>query len=76
MPGEEEAAAKADEVVEKMASQLVFGRVSAQTKARQRRARPEVKVVYFRNLFEAEDDDGHAILATTEQPVQLAMFAT
>ena len=36
-----------------MTTQLVFGRVPAQTKARQRRGRPEVKVLYFRSLFEA-----------------------
>ena len=71
----EEAAAKAEEAVEKMATQLVFGRVPAQTKARQRRAKPEVKVLYFRSLFEAEEDDGKVIVPATEQPVQLAMFA-
>ena len=41
----EEAAAKADAAVEKMATQLVFGRVPVGTKARHRRAKPEVKVV-------------------------------
>ena len=57
-----------------MATQLVFGRVPVGAKARQRRARPEVKVLYFRSLFEAEEDDGKVVLPT-EQPVQLAMFA-
>ena len=70
----EEAAAKAEEAVEKMASQLVFGRVPAQTKVKQRRAKPEVKVVYFRNLFDVDADDGQAP-RPAEQPVQLAMFA-
>jgi hypothetical protein len=57
-----------------MATQLVFGRVPAQTKARQRRVKPEVKVVYFRSLFDGEEDKGKAVLPA-EQPVQLAMFA-
>ena len=34
---EEEAATKAEDAVEKMATQLVFGRVPAQAKAKQRR---------------------------------------
>jgi hypothetical protein len=71
----EEAAARAEEAVEKMATHLVFGRVPARAKARQRRAKPEVKVVYFRSLFEAEEDGGNVILPSAEQPVQLAMFA-
>jgi dGTP triphosphohydrolase len=70
----EEAAAKAEEVVERMATQLVFGRVPTQKKVRQRRGKQEVKVVYFGNLFEAEEDDSQVVLPT-EQPVQLAMFA-
>jgi len=60
--------------VEKMATQLVFGRVPAGAKAKQRRARSEVKVLYFGSLFEAEDDIGNVVLPV-EQPVQLAMFA-
>jgi hypothetical protein len=71
----EEATAQAEEAVEKMATQLVFGRVPAQTKARRRRSKPEVKVLYFRDLFEAEEADGKMILPTTEEPMQLAMFA-
>jgi superfamily II DNA/RNA helicase len=71
----EEAAAKAEEAVEKMASQLVFGRVPSQAKATRRRARPEVKVLYFRSLFDAEEDGDKVIVPATEQPVQLAMFA-
>ncbi len=71
----EEAAAKAEEAVEKIATQLVFGRVPAQTKARQRRGKPEVKVLYFRSLFEYEEDCEKVILPPAEQPVQLAMFA-
>ena len=50
----EEAAAKAEEAVEKMANQLAFGRVPLRTKLRQRQDRPEVKVVYFRNLYDVE----------------------
>ncbi|MBN1810839.1 MAG: hypothetical protein JXA14_03290, partial [Anaerolineae bacterium] len=74
----EEAAAKAEEAVEKMASQLVFGRVPSQTKATRRRVRPEVKVLYFRSLFDADGDDGNCnktSLPPTDQPIQLAMFA-
>ena len=71
----EEAAAKAEEAVEKMASQLVFGRVPSQTKATRRRARPEVKVLYLGSLFEAGEDHSKLIVAAAEQPVQLAMFA-
>jgi superfamily II DNA/RNA helicase len=71
----EEATTKAEEAVEKMTAQLVFGRAPLGTKVRQRRANPQVKVLYFRNLFEAEEDDGEVILPPAEQPVQLAMFA-
>jgi len=71
----EEAATKAELAVEKRATQLVFGQVPAQSKGRQRRAKPEVKVIYFRSIFEAEEDDGKVILPSPEQPVQLAMFA-
>jgi hypothetical protein len=71
----EEAAAKAEEAVEKIASQLVFGRVPATAKAKRRRSKPEVKVLYFRSIFDAEEHDGKAIVPSTEQPVQLAMFA-
>jgi hypothetical protein len=70
----EEAAAKAEQAVEKMATQLVFGRVPAQRNAKRQRSQPQVKVVYFRSLFESEDDDKVA-LTSPEQPVQLAMFA-
>jgi hypothetical protein len=70
----EEAAAKAEEVVTQMASQLVFGRVPAQTKARRRQGKPEVRVLYFRNLFAGEEDDRKVALPADE-PVQLAMFA-
>jgi hypothetical protein len=71
----EEAAAKAEQAVEKMATQLVFGRVPAQAKGAKRRAKPEVKVRYFRSLFETEEEDETVILLPVEQPVQLAMFA-
>ena len=72
----EEAAAKAEEQVEKMATQLVFGRVPAQTKATRRRARPEVKVLYYRELFEGEvGDNDRIVLPPSEPPVQLAMFS-
>ncbi len=69
----EEAAAKAEQAVEKMASQLVFGRVPAQAKGNKRRTKPEVKVLYFRSLFEAIEED--ATRLPVEQPVQLTMFA-
>ena len=71
----DEAAAKAKEAVEKMATGLAFGRVPALTKAGQRHGKPEVKVLYFRSLFDAEEDDVTAILPPSDQPVQLAMFA-
>jgi hypothetical protein len=45
------------------------------TKTRPRRVKSEVKVLYFRSLFDAGEDDGKAIAPGTEQPVQLAMFA-
>jgi len=61
--------------VERMATQLVFGRIPAQRKARQRWDKSEVKVLYFRNLFDAEEDDGKPVLPPAEQPVKLAMFA-
>ena len=54
-----------------MSGQLVFGRVPAGTKARQRRAKPEVKVLYFRSLFDAKENDEQVILPPAEQPVQL-----
>jgi hypothetical protein len=66
--------ANAEEAVEKMTTQLVFGRVPAQTQTRQRCGKPEVKVLYCRGLFEAEEDDSKAILPASVQPVQLAMF--
>ncbi|MFC2037486.1 helicase-related protein, partial [Chloroflexota bacterium] len=71
----EEATAKAEEAVEKMSTQLVFGRVRPQAKARQRRGKPEVKVLYLPTLFGAEEGDAESLLPPTEQPVQLAMFA-
>ena len=71
----EEAAAKAEEVVEKMATQLIFGRPPMQTKARQRQVKPEVKVVYFRSLFDAEESAQTIAPATERHPVQLTMFA-
>jgi hypothetical protein len=71
----EEATAKAEEAVEKLATQLIFGQVPAQTKPRRSRSKPEVKVIYLANLFEAEEDDGMAVLAPADQPIQLAMFA-
>ncbi|MBN1138383.1 MAG: hypothetical protein JXM73_17475 [Anaerolineae bacterium] len=70
-----EAKAKAEEAVERMAPRLVFGRAPAPTKTKQRRGKPEVQVLYFRSLFDAEEDDGKVIVSTIEQPVQLAMFA-
>jgi hypothetical protein len=75
----EEAAAKAKEVVEKMANQLVFGRVPSQAKARKRQSKPEIKVIYFRNLFESQvkgdDPTGNPASIPRDQPIQLAMFA-
>jgi hypothetical protein len=71
----EEAAAKAEEAVQKMATQLVFGQIPAQSKARHRRGKPEIKVVYFRSLLEDDKEDSMVILPAGEEPVQLAMFA-
>ena len=70
----EEAVAKAEEAVERMATQLVFGQVPPQRKTKRRRGGPEVKVVYFRSFLEAEDSDV-AVVLPHEKPVQLAMFA-
>jgi hypothetical protein len=74
----EEAAAKAEEAVEKITTQLVFGRIPVGVKARQRRVKPEVKIVYFRHLPELHED-ADMTNATTESrtgsPVQLTMFA-
>jgi hypothetical protein len=70
----EEAAEKAEKAVEKIATHLVFGRVPAAAKARQRRTKQEVKVLYFRSLFGAEEDEGKVGLPVDE-PVQFAMFA-
>ena len=67
--------AKAEEAVKKMANQLVFGRVPSQTKATRRRARPAVKVLYFRTLFDADEDDDDIVVLPAAQPVQLVMFA-
>jgi hypothetical protein len=72
----EEAAAKAEEAMEEMKSRLVFGQIRAPTNCRRPRSKQEVKVLYFRSLFEAEEDNGQVILASAEQPVQLAMFAS
>ncbi|MGC9335285.1 MAG: hypothetical protein ACP5JJ_14115 [Anaerolineae bacterium] len=58
-----------------MASQLVFGRVAMETQAERRRSTPEVKVLYFRSLFDAGEDHRKVILPPTEQRVQLAMSA-
>jgi hypothetical protein len=71
----EEADAKAEEAVKKMATQLVFGRVPATAKAKQARSKPEVKVLYFRSLSESEEDDGKLIPPPAEHPVQLAICA-
>jgi hypothetical protein len=70
----EEAEARAEESVAQMATQLVFGRVPAQTKARQHRGKPEVKVLYFRDLFAGEENDRKVALPADEL-VQLVMFA-
>jgi hypothetical protein len=70
----EEASAKAEKAVEKIATQLVFGRAPAQRTAMRRRGKPDVKVVYFRSLLDAEEEDGMVILAPSQEPVQLAMF--
>jgi hypothetical protein len=74
----EEAAVKAEKAVEKMARQLVFGQVTVQTKAKQRRiafVKPEIKVVYFRSLVDAAEGEDRMVLPPTGQPVQLAMIA-
>ena len=72
-----------------MATQLVcsalacgsFGRAPVQRKAR-RRPKPQVSVVYFRNLELLDvDKDGNngsskdKVLTPADEPVQLAMFA-
>jgi len=68
----EEAAAKATEAVEQMATRLVFGRVPAQRRAKRRGGEAGVKVVYFGSLLEANDGE---VLSPADEPVQLAMFA-
>jgi hypothetical protein len=75
VPRFEEATAKAEEAVEKMAAQLVFGRAPAGEKTRHRRAKSEVKVVYFRSLPDTDEDQREGISPPIELPVQLAMFA-
>jgi hypothetical protein len=71
----EGAAAKAKEAVEKMATQLVFGRAPTRAKVRHRHGKTEVKVLYFGNLFDSTEDSDKVLMTPTEQPVQLAMFA-
>ena len=68
-----EAAAKAEEAADKMATRLVFGLVPAKPKAKQRRPKPEARVLYFSSLFEAGEDDSKVILPPAEQPVMFAM---
>jgi hypothetical protein len=58
-----------------MANQLVFGRVPARAKTKQRHGKTEVKVLYFGNLFDSTEDSNKVLRSLTEQPVQLAMFA-
>jgi len=59
-----------EEAVEKTASQLVFGRVPAQTKSRQRRAKPRVKAIYFRNLLENDEYGNEQTMALPpDQPI-------
>ena len=73
----EEAAAKAEEAVEKMATQLVFGRVPLQRKANRQRGQPKVSVMYFRNILESVHGNStgdNMVLPPADQPVQLAMF--
>jgi hypothetical protein len=70
----EQASAKAEESLDKMATQLVFGSVPP-ARARQSRGKPQVKVLYFRSLFEAEGEDVKAALPPADEPVQLAVFA-
>jgi hypothetical protein len=54
---------------------MVFGRASAQTKARQCQGKPKVKMLYFRSLLEAAEEDSEVTVPSPAQPVQLAMFA-
>jgi hypothetical protein len=70
----EEAKVKAEEAVQAMVPRLVFGRASAHTKAKHRRSKPEVQVLYFRSLFDTEAEDLE-VSQSVDQPVQLAMFA-
>jgi len=39
-------------------------------------AKADVKVLYFRSLFESQEVDGKLILPSAEQPVQLTMLAS
>ena len=78
---EEQAAAmqKAQEAVDEIAARWAFGRVSVRKKARRRK--PQVSVVYFRNLFDGDErhdnggGKGQEVRPPAEEPVQLAMFA-
>jgi hypothetical protein len=63
------------EAVEEAATELIFDRVPVGAKARHRRGKPKVKVLYFRRLLEAKENDGKVMVPETGQPVQLAMFA-
>ena len=67
--------AEAEQAVEKMATQLVFSRVPAGAKARRRQAKPEVKVLYFRDLFDTQEDGSIVVIPPAEQPTQHVMFA-
>jgi hypothetical protein len=58
-----------------MAAQLVFDRVPAQAKTRWQQSNPEVKMLYFGDLFEVEEDDQLITLSQGEQAVQRAMSA-
>ena len=71
----EEAVAKAEQAVEKMATELAFGRLPVPATMKRRSRQPQVKVVYFGSLFEADQADGKPILPPADEPVQLAMFA-
>ena len=71
----EEAVAKAEKAVETMAAELAFGRLPVPPTTRKRSRQPQIKVLYFRSLFEPQEGKEKTILPPADEPVQLAMFA-
>ena len=71
-----EAEKQAQEIRREITDKLIFGRMPAELRqVKRRQSRTEIKVLYFRGLFEAAEEDPKAILLPAGQPVQLAMFA-